>query len=60
MNFTFPFCRVDDLAQSLLKKILTENLVNERSVVDKLMYASLGSEALTTKPGKAELLVSYQ
>ncbi|KAF1762207.1 hypothetical protein GCK72_010469 [Caenorhabditis remanei] len=50
---------VDDLAQGLLKKIPTENLVNERSVVDKLMYAYLGSEALTTKPGKAELLVAH-
>ncbi|CAP35853.1 Protein CBG18387 [Caenorhabditis briggsae] len=48
---------VDDLAENLLKKISTEKLVNERSVVDKLMYLYLGSETFMKKPTDPLLLV---
>ncbi|CAO4369371.1 unnamed protein product [Caenorhabditis nigoni] len=48
---------VDDLAENLLKKIPTEKLVNERSVVDKLMYLYLGSETFMKKPADPLLLV---
>lgn len=41
--------RVDDLAESLLKKLPTETLVNDKTVVERLMKSYLGTEAEATK-----------
>lgn len=51
--------QVDDLAVSLLKKIPTETLVNERKVVERLMYLYLGSDTLMKKPTDADVLIQY-
>ncbi|EGT34870.1 hypothetical protein CAEBREN_22673 [Caenorhabditis brenneri] len=48
---------VEDLAESLLKKIPTENLVNDKSVVDKLFLAYLGSDSTTPKPTNPALVI---